>query len=143
MRDFFLNYHDARCSSPLFHQQNKIITKALRHTVVLFHLMRIPALTKVVALELHSCSLIIFFLCLSLWLCFCPLVWRVNPCRSFAKPPKQVQVVCECILVMRGQKEISWKSAKSMMSEGNFLRALMEMDCDAINPSQVKTVRGR
>ncbi|XP_035641685.1 dynein axonemal heavy chain 10 [Oncorhynchus keta] len=66
----------------------------------------------------------------------------VTEIRSFAKPPKQVQVVCECILVMRGQKEISWKSAKSMMSEGNFLRALMEMDCDAINPSQVKTVRG-
>uniref|UniRef100_A0AAY5K1P1 AAA+ ATPase domain-containing protein n=1 Tax=Esox lucius TaxID=8010 RepID=A0AAY5K1P1_ESOLU len=66
----------------------------------------------------------------------------VTEIRSFAKPPKQVQVVCECILVMRGQKEISWKSAKGMMSEANFLRSLMEMDCDAINTSQVKTVRG-
>ncbi|KAG5844641.1 hypothetical protein ANANG_G00164650 [Anguilla anguilla] len=62
--------------------------------------------------------------------------------KSFAKPPKQVQAVCECILVMRGYKEISWKSAKGMMSEANFLRSLMEMDCDSINPSQVKTVRG-
>ena len=62
--------------------------------------------------------------------------------RSFAKPPKQVQVVCECILVMRGHKEISWKAAKGMMSEANFLRSLMEMDCDAINFNQVKTVRG-
>ncbi|MGH0114673.1 UNVERIFIED_CONTAM: hypothetical protein FKN15_033990 [Acipenser sinensis] len=62
--------------------------------------------------------------------------------RSFAKPPKQVQVVCECILVMRGHKEISWKSAKGMMSEANFLRSLMEMDCDAISVNQVKTVRG-
>ena len=50
--------------------------------------------------------------------------------------------MCECILVMRGHKEISWKAAKGMMSEANFLRSLMEMDCDAINPSQVKTVRG-
>ncbi|CAL8251349.1 unnamed protein product [Boreogadus saida] len=66
----------------------------------------------------------------------------VTEIRSFAKPPKQVQVVCECILVMRGHKEISWKAAKGMMSEANFLRSLMEMDCDAINPSQVKTVRG-
>ena len=62
--------------------------------------------------------------------------------RSFAKPPKQVQVICECILVMRGHKEISWKAAKGMMSEANFLRSLMEMDCDAIQHSQVKTVRG-
>lgn len=51
-------------------------------------------------------------------------------------------MVCECILVMRGYKEISWKSAKGMMSEANFLRTLMEMDCDSINASQVKTVRG-
>ncbi|XP_067295015.1 dynein axonemal heavy chain 10 isoform X2 [Pseudorasbora parva] len=61
--------------------------------------------------------------------------------RSFSKPPKQVQVVCECILVIRGQKEISWKAAKGMMSEGNFLRSLMEMDCDLISAGQVKTVR--
>ncbi|XP_056113379.1 dynein axonemal heavy chain 10 [Rhinichthys klamathensis goyatoka] len=65
----------------------------------------------------------------------------VTEIRSFAKPPKQVQVVCECILVIRGHKEISWKSAKGMMSEGNFLRSLMEMDCDSINASQVKTVK--
>ncbi|XP_027024931.2 dynein axonemal heavy chain 10 isoform X2 [Tachysurus fulvidraco] len=66
----------------------------------------------------------------------------VTEIRSFAKPPKQVQMVCECILVMRGYKEISWKSAKGMMSEANFLRSLMEMDCDAITGGQVKTVRG-
>uniref|UniRef100_H3BAL0 Dynein axonemal heavy chain 10 n=1 Tax=Latimeria chalumnae TaxID=7897 RepID=H3BAL0_LATCH len=66
----------------------------------------------------------------------------VTEIRSFAKPPKQVQMVCECILVMRGYKEISWKTAKGMMSDPNFLRSLMEMDCDAISTSQVKTVRG-
>ncbi|KAG5280454.1 hypothetical protein AALO_G00060150 [Alosa alosa] len=66
----------------------------------------------------------------------------VTEIRSFAKPPKQVQVVCECILVMRGHKEINWKTAKGMMSEANFLRSLMEMDCDSISASQVKTVRG-
>lgn len=64
-------------------------------------------------------------------------------CRSFAKPPKQVQVVCECILVMRGYKEISWQSAKGMMSDPNFLRSLMEMDCDSINNNQVRTVKGK
>ncbi|XP_044232976.1 dynein axonemal heavy chain 10 isoform X2 [Thunnus albacares] len=66
----------------------------------------------------------------------------VTEIRSFAKPPKQVQVVCECILVMRGYKEISWQSAKGMMSDPNFLRSLMEMDCDSINNNQVRTVKG-
>ncbi|CAL9696600.1 unnamed protein product [Knipowitschia caucasica] len=66
----------------------------------------------------------------------------VTEIRSFAKPPKQVQVVCECILVLRGHKEISWQAAKGMMSEANFLRSLMEMDCDAIGHSQVSTVKG-
>ncbi|XP_056602848.1 dynein axonemal heavy chain 10 isoform X1 [Triplophysa dalaica] len=65
----------------------------------------------------------------------------VTEIRSFAKPPKQVQVVCECILVIRSYKEINWKSAKGMMSEGNFLRSLMEMDCDSINAGQIKTVK--
>ncbi|MED6232426.1 Dynein heavy chain 10, axonemal, partial [Ataeniobius toweri] len=65
----------------------------------------------------------------------------VTEIRSFAKPPKQVQVVCECILVLRGYKDISWQSAKGMMSETNFLRSLMEMDCDSISNSQVRTVK--
>lgn len=39
---------------------------------------------------------------------------------------------------MKGFKEISWKSAKGMMSEGNFLKSLMEMDVDAITQNQVK-----
>ncbi|XP_060895064.1 dynein axonemal heavy chain 10 [Labrus mixtus] len=66
----------------------------------------------------------------------------VTEIRSFAKPPKQVQVVCECILVMRGHKEVSWQAAKGMMSEANFLRSLMEMDCDSISNNQVRTVKG-
>ncbi|KAE8635010.1 hypothetical protein XENTR_v10002490 [Xenopus tropicalis] len=66
----------------------------------------------------------------------------VTEIRSFAKPPRAVQVVCECILVMRGYKEISWKSAKGMMSDPSFLKSLMEIDFDAITQHQVKAVRG-
>lgn len=54
-----------------------------------------------------------------------------------------MQVVCECILVIRGYKEISWQSAKTMMSETNFLHTLMEMDCDSISNSQINTVKGK
>ncbi|XP_047141246.1 dynein axonemal heavy chain 10 isoform X1 [Hydra vulgaris] len=66
----------------------------------------------------------------------------VTEIRSFAKPPKAVQTISECIVVMRGIKDISWKSAKGMMSEANFLKTLMEMDVDAITTAQVKTVKG-
>jgi hypothetical protein len=66
----------------------------------------------------------------------------INICRSFAKPPKAVQVVCECVVVVRGYKEVSWKSAKGMMADPNFLRSLQEMDVDAITQKQVQTVKG-
>ena len=58
-------------------------------------------------------------------------------CRSFAKPPQQVQTVCECVVIMRGYKEISWKTAKGMMSDTNFLNTLKNMDVDGITVGQV------
>ena len=58
--------------------------------------------------------------------------------RSFAKPPRTVQMVSECIVVMRGFKEVSWKQAKGMMSEANFLKSLTEMDVDSITATQVE-----
>ncbi|KAL4700985.1 hypothetical protein H8959_014989 [Pygathrix nigripes] len=66
----------------------------------------------------------------------------VTEIRSFAKPPKQVQTVCECILIMKGYKELNWKTAKGMMSDSNFLRSLMEIDFDSITQSQVKNIKG-
>jgi len=62
----------------------------------------------------------------------------VTEIRSFAKPPKPVQTVCECIVVLKGLKEVSWKSAKGMMSEASFLRSLKEMDVDNITQKQVR-----
>ncbi|XP_009868408.1 PREDICTED: dynein heavy chain 10, axonemal, partial [Apaloderma vittatum] len=65
----------------------------------------------------------------------------VTEIRSFAKPPRQVQVVLDCVLIMRGYKELNWKTARGMMSEANFLRSLMEIDFDGITQSQVKSIR--
>ena len=65
----------------------------------------------------------------------------VTEIRSFAKPPKLVQTVCECIVVLKGIKEVSWKSAKGMMSEASFLRSLKEMDVDNISQKQVARTR--
>lgn len=72
----------------------------------------------------------------TLWLIF-PLIFSR---RSFAKPPRAVQMVSECIVVMRGYKEVSWKQAKGMMSEANFLKSLTEMDVDGITTAQVLCV---
>lgn len=56
----------------------------------------------------------------------------ITEIRSFATPPKAVQVVCECVMALKGIKETGWKAAKGMMAEGNFLKSLMEMDVDSI-----------
>jgi hypothetical protein len=63
--------------------------------------------------------------------------------RSFAKPPKAVQTVCECIVIMRKFPEVSWKSAKAMMAEPNFLKSLQTLDVDSITGKQTVAIKGR
>ncbi|XP_059138610.1 dynein axonemal heavy chain 10-like [Physella acuta] len=65
----------------------------------------------------------------------------ITEVRSFAKPPPAVQTVCECIVVLKGVKEVSWKSAKGMMSDPSFLRQLKELDVDNITSRQTQTVK--
>ncbi|CAB3257120.1 unnamed protein product [Arctia plantaginis] len=65
----------------------------------------------------------------------------ITEIRSFATPPEAVQVVCECVVIIRGIKDVSWKGAKGMMADPNFLRNLQEMNCDLITQQQVKSVK--
>lgn len=65
----------------------------------------------------------------------------ITEIRSFAQPHEAVQVVCECVAIIKGYKEISWKSAKSMMAEGGFLKSLTEMNCNLITQKQVTACR--
>ena len=44
---------------------------------------------------------------------------------------------------MKAIKEVSWKSAKGMMAEGNFLNSLTNMDVDNIGTKQVTTIKGK
>lgn len=67
----------------------------------------------------------------------------VTEIRSFVKPPRPVQVISECICVLKGLNEISWKSAKGMMADTNFLQSLQTMDVDAIGSKQLSTVKGK
>ncbi|KAM7359342.1 dynein heavy chain at 89D isoform 2-T2 [Cochliomyia hominivorax] len=66
---------------------------------------------------------------------------QITEIRSFATPPPQVQVVCECVAILKNIKEISWKSAKGMMSDVNFLKSLMEMDCESLTGKQINQCR--
>lgn len=66
----------------------------------------------------------------------------VTEIRSFVKPPRPVQVVSECICVFKGLTEVSWKAAKGMMADANFLQSLQTMDVDAIGPKQLASVKG-
>lgn len=51
-----------------------------------------------------------------------------------------MQTVCECIVILRGYKEVNWKTAKGMMAETNFLNSLQHMDVDGISQGQVLVV---
>ncbi|KER29498.1 hypothetical protein T265_03876 [Opisthorchis viverrini] len=65
----------------------------------------------------------------------------VTEIRSFAKPPKPVQVVSECICIFKGYKDISWMTAKGMMADTNFLQSLQTMDVDNITAKQSAIVK--
>ena len=52
-----------------------------------------------------------------------------------------MQVVCECVVIIKGIKEVNWKSAKGMLSDPNFLRNLQQMNCDNITQKQVQAVK--
>jgi dynein heavy chain len=66
---------------------------------------------------------------------------EITEIRSFAKPPKEVQKVCECICVIKNIKDVSWKSAKGMMSQSDFKASLQNLDVDAISTNQMKLVK--
>ncbi|KAI9102678.1 dynein heavy chain and region D6 of dynein motor-domain-containing protein [Phlyctochytrium arcticum] len=67
---------------------------------------------------------------------------EITEIRSFAKPPKEVQKVCECVCVIKGIKDVSWKSAKTMMSATDFKSSLQALDVDGISSAQIKAVKG-
>ena len=46
-----------------------------------------------------------------------------------------------CVVLLKGGKDVSWKGAKAMMSEGNFLKALVEFDKDSLNDKTIKAVK--
>jgi len=66
----------------------------------------------------------------------------ITEMRSFAKPHDLVQNVALCVVILKGGKDITWKGAKAIMGEGNFLRSLVEFDKDGLTEKQIKQVKG-
>ena len=50
--------------------------------------------------------------------------------------PYTVQV-CECVVILRNLKDVSWAGAKSMMADTGFLKGLVEFDKDSLSDKQV------
>ena len=65
---------------------------------------------------------------------------EITEIRSFAKPHILVQQVCECVVILKGLKDVSWKGAKAMMTDTNFLKSLIDFDKDGITDKQVRAV---
>jgi dynein heavy chain len=47
--------------------------------------------------------------------------------------------VCECVVIVRNLKDVSWTGAKSMMADPGFLKSLVEFDKDGLTEKQVGT----
>lgn len=52
-----------------------------------------------------------------------------------------MQIICECVAILKGFKDISWKTAKGMLADMNFLKNLQEMNCELITVKQVTSCR--
>ncbi|KAK0163654.1 hypothetical protein PV327_007315 [Microctonus hyperodae] len=65
----------------------------------------------------------------------------ITEIQSFSTPPEPVQLVYECIAIIQGLKDISWKTAKGIMSDPNFLRILQDMDIADITIKQQQMIK--
>ena len=65
----------------------------------------------------------------------------ISEIKAFAKPHVLVQGVAECVGILKQQKDTSWAGAKAMMSQGNFLKSLLEFDKDTIKDKQITQIK--
>jgi dynein heavy chain len=49
--------------------------------------------------------------------------------------------VCECVVILKNLKDVSWAGAKAIMTDPGFLKSLMEFDKDSLTEKQVKRVK--
>merc|ERR1711968_135831 len=61
----------------------------------------------------------------------------ITEVKSFANPPKAVQIVLEAVCVLLGE-DTDWKNAKTVMGKSDFLESLQKYDKDNIPESRLK-----
>lgn len=60
-----------------------------------------------------------------------------------SEPPHLVQMVGECIAIIKGSKEISWESFQNLLSDPNFIESLQELDVNKITIEQQQLIDAR
>lgn len=66
----------------------------------------------------------------------------ITEIRAFKNPPRAVETVCNCIVIFKGIREVSWRSAQALMADTNFLETLKGMDFDNITNRQIQATKG-
>ena len=67
-------------------------------------------------------------------------MWHANPIWTATRTHATVlrpSQVCECVVILRNLKDVSWAGAKSMMADPYFLKSLVEFDKDGLTDKQV------
>ncbi|KAA3673650.1 dynein heavy chain, axonemal, partial [Paragonimus westermani] len=65
----------------------------------------------------------------------------VTEIRAFATPPKPVQMVGEALCHILQASEISWKAARGLMADANFISILQQMDVEAIPLKNIQNLK--
>lgn len=66
---------------------------------------------------------------------------EITEIKAFKNPPPAVETVLNCIVIFKGIREVSWKSAQALMSDTGFLDMLKRMDVDNITNRQIQAVK--
>jgi dynein heavy chain len=65
----------------------------------------------------------------------------ITEVKSFAKPHEFVVQVASSVALLKKLPDVSWAACKTMMSDGGFLRSLIEFDKDNISDSAVRAIK--
>ncbi|KAM3182244.1 hypothetical protein ACTXT7_012779 [Hymenolepis weldensis] len=65
----------------------------------------------------------------------------VTEFRAFVTPPKAVQLVGECLCYVMSVEDTSWKAARGLMADANFIKTLQTMDCEAIPQKNINALK--
>nr|CAK6928266.1 unnamed protein product [Fasciola hepatica] len=65
----------------------------------------------------------------------------VTEIRAFATPPKPVQMVGEALCHVLQSSEISWKAARGLMADANFISMLQQLDVEQIPVKNIQNLK--